>query len=54
MQMNRRKWLVAWLYLVAVGHVLVAIAMTLWDIPLRCGIITSRYWPASGYLLMHW
>lgn len=37
MQMNRcdpeksrRKYLVGWLYLVALGHVLVAIAMTIW------------------------
>lgn len=28
--MNRRKYLIAWLYLVAVGHVLVAIFMTRW------------------------
>jgi hypothetical protein len=66
MQMNRcdteksrRKYLVGWLYLVAVGHVLVAIAMTLWgDAAVARDyhqqVLASFGLPADALALQHW
>lgn len=66
MQMNRcdpeksrRKYLVGWLYLVALGHVLVAIVMTLWgDGPAILGyhqqVLASFGLPVDALALQHW
>ncbi len=66
MQMNRRdteksrrKYLVGWLYLVAVGHVLVAIVMTLWGdgsvmLEYHQQVLVSFGLPADALALQHW
>lgn len=59
MQMNRRKWLVRWLYLVAVAHVLGAIAMTMWGDAAALRdyhqqVLASFGLPADALVLQHW